>query len=732
MVSHNRARAWTWTLLVGVTLLTSCSPDSSGILRLPLDPDAVPAVITLTPSETSLGFIGATAQFTAQLVAGDGTPATGVSFSWTSTNSAVVAVTSGGKVQAVSEGVAEILVRTVNVVDTAKITVKRVPATVTLSDQELLFTELQRSVTVTATVLDGGGQGLPSSDIVWSAVNTSIATVGPTGVITSVGQGTTTVTATAGSVPASVTVRVATGPAEIEVTPTTVAFAAIGDTVTVSGSVLDAAGATLSGFAVTFTGQDTLIATIDSTGLVTAVAEGSTTVTVVGDTVQHEIPVTVAQIAATVVLTPGLATLTPGAVLTFTAAAEDANGNPIADPNITWSSGDVAVATVTGTGTATAVAAGATTIVATAGSVADTANVTVVVVTIDSVDVSPDSLSLSVGGTGNLTAQFFDDQGTEILGLTGTWATTDALVARVTSTGVVTGVGAGTAWISAAEDNGADSTYVTVIAVSMFDIEVRYVGTLPSASVQTAFSDAEARWEELLIGDLAAVGVTLTAAQCVTVAHPAVAETIDDVVIFAEVDSIDGSGGTLALAGPCVVRSSGNLALVGVMKFDEADLADLEATGDLVETIIHEMGHVLGLGVGTQWSNTLVGTTATTGDPYWPGTEALVQYALASGAATNKVPVENTGGTGTEDGHWRESDMGREVMTGYLNLSSVNPLSAITVGAMEDMGYVVDMSKADTYTVSPTLRISPDRLFRLNELPVPPPIRVDAQGRVVR
>ena len=75
-----------------------------------------------------------------------------------------------------------------------------------------------------------------------------------------------------------------------------------------------------------------------------------------------------------------------------------------------------------------------------------------------------------------------------------------------------------------------------------------------------------------------------------------------------------------------------------------------------------------------------------------------------------------------ENGHWRESDMGREVMTGYLNLSVVNPLSAITVAALEDMGYVVDISKADTYTVSPTLRIGPpDRLFRLNELPVPPP-----------
>ena len=41
MASHTGARAWTWALLAAVTLLTSCSPDSSGIRRLPLEPDAV-------------------------------------------------------------------------------------------------------------------------------------------------------------------------------------------------------------------------------------------------------------------------------------------------------------------------------------------------------------------------------------------------------------------------------------------------------------------------------------------------------------------------------------------------------------------------------------------------------------------------------------------------------------------------------------------------------------------
>jgi hypothetical protein len=375
----------------------------------------------------------------------------------------------------------------------------------------------------------------------------------------------------------------------------------------------------------------------------------------------------------------------PGTQLTFTAAAEDANGNAIASPSVTWSSGDVAVATTTGTGTVTAVAAGATTIVATSGTVADTANLTVVVVTVDSVDVSPDSLSVAVSGTDNVSARFFDALGTEILGPIAAWQSTDAAVATVTSTGVVSGVAPGTAWIVGTEDNGADSTHVTVIAVSQFDIEVRYVGTLPSASVQTAFSDAEARWEELLIGDLPSVAVTLAAAECVTVAHPAVAETIDDLVIFAEVTAIDGPGGTLAQAGPCVVRSIGGLALVGVMQFDEEDLTDLEATSDLVETIIHEMGHVLGLGAGTPWSTTLV--DAGGADPFWPGTEAVTQYGLNGGAATNSVPVANTGGAGTADAHWREAHMGRELMTGFINIGAVNPLSKITIGAMKDMGY---------------------------------------------
>jgi hypothetical protein len=51
---------------------------------------------------------------------------------------------------------------------------------------------------------------------------------------------------------------------------------------------------------------------------------------------------------------------------------------------------------------------------------------------------------------------------------------------------------------------------------------------------------------------------------------------------------------------------------------------------------------------------------------------------------------------------------------------------------MKDMGYTVDLTKGDSYTVSATLRAGPDRLIQLRELPMPPPLQIDSRGRVVR
>jgi hypothetical protein len=140
------------------------------------------------------------------------------------------------------------------------------------------------------------------------------------------------------------------------------------------------------------------------------------------------------------------------------------------------------------------------------------------------------------------------------------------------------------------------------------------------------------------------------------------------------------------------------------------------------------MGHVVGVGTLDGWYDVLVDRGLP--DPHFPGAEAVSRYAAAGGVAVNAVPVANTGGSGTRDAHWREAHMGRELMTGFLNSGITNPLSAITIGAVQDIGYVVDFSAADAYTVFPGALRIPGELIQLTEIPTPPPIAIDSEGRI--
>ncbi|NES83809.1 MAG: peptidase [Moorea sp. SIO2B7] len=224
---------------------------------------------------------------------------------------------------------------------------------------------------------------------------------------------------------------------------------------------------------------------------------------------------------------------------------------------------------------------------------------------------------------------------------------------------------------------------------SAFSINVRFLGGL-NANQRAVFETAAARWSEIIIGDLPSVIVD--------------GEEIDDVLIEARGASIDGPGGILGQAGPTRLRSGSLLPATGIMEFDIGDLARMEADGSLLNVIIHEMGHVLG--IGTIWSlkNLLVG--AGTGNPRFNGTNATRQFATLIGAtAPTPVSVANTGGAGTRDGHWRESVFGNELMTGFLNPGS-NPLSRVTIGSLEDLGYAVNYNAADEFVLPSSLQLA--------------------------
>jgi hypothetical protein len=239
---------------------------------------------------------------------------------------------------------------------------------------------------------------------------------------------------------------------------------------------------------------------------------------------------------------------------------------------------------------------------------------------------------------------------------------------------------------------GVPSTRFIATAVSAYRIEVRFIGTF-SAAQRSIVETAIGRWQSAILSELPDVPMNIPAGQCFP-EQPAVNETIDDLLIYVTASNIDGVNGTLAQAGPCYVRNTGGTPILGSMKIDTSDMTNALNSGLLDDVLLHEMGHVMG--IGTLWESTLL-IGAGGADPNFIGATALAEFRKLRATATG-VPVENQGGAGTRDGHWRESIFGNELMTGYINANN-NPMSRVTLGSLADLGYQVDYTAASAYSL---------------------------------
>lgn len=250
---------------------------------------------------------------------------------------------------------------------------------------------------------------------------------------------------------------------------------------------------------------------------------------------------------------------------------------------------------------------------------------------------------------------------------------------------------------------------------SPYTITVRFVGGLTQSQMD-AFAAAADRWVRVIVGDLPSVEVD--------------GEVIDDVLILAKGAEIDGTSGTLAharithrrLAGP---EPSALLPIRGEMTFDTADLEQMEAAGTLGDVITHEMGHILGVGGLWRLKGLLTGIGSE--DPRFTGIGAAVEYSRLGGVPGDGVPVENTGGPGTREVHWREDALGHELMTGFVDRAP-NPLSRITAASLGDIGYQVDIEAADEYALPGpavvALRVPCDRV----KFDMAPPVELPAMA----
>jgi hypothetical protein len=244
----------------------------------------------------------------------------------------------------------------------------------------------------------------------------------------------------------------------------------------------------------------------------------------------------------------------------------------------------------------------------------------------------------------------------------------------------------------------------------------------PSAAVKAIFTAAVSQWQSIIVGGLTPVTfagsnvagpfsintgvVGVGTVPCI----PLIAnQTVQDVNIYVYIRPIDGSTGSniLGLATPVYGRDDNLLPYAGCMIFDSANIDALLTSGGLSAVILHEMAHVFGFGTIWDEKGLLVGKCPTSSTPSYAGQssqQAFVAALLPSVVYSDPiVPVEGDGtcGDGTRDGHWSESVMGNELMTGFLEQTGGNPLSAITSASLRDLGYVVNDVPSDPYTVPP-------------------------------
>jgi hypothetical protein len=177
------------------------------------------------------------------------------------------------------------------------------------------------------------------------------------------------------------------------------------------------------------------------------------------------------------------------------------------------------------------------------------------------------------------------------------------------------------------------------------------------------------------------------------------------------------------------------LPAVGLVVFDEADIPLLTSGAGLADVARHEFAHALGFGI--YWGPFL--RDGGTSDPWYQGQGAQQGFALANTSTPpysgRIVPLENTGGAGTRNAHWRESVLQNELMTGFYRTGTTNPLSATTAASMRDLGYEVDDTRSDGFTLPLVLggfRLGGGRDLELRDDVRDAPITlIDSRGTVV-
>ncbi|MXX02492.1 MAG: hypothetical protein F4Z49_01785 [Gemmatimonadetes bacterium] len=303
---------------------------------------------------------------------------------WTSADPRIVSVSSGGLVTAVMYGIIRITARSGGASQDVEVKVVQTAGRINIEPTEVTFTAIGETLQLTASVQDRNGQTIEGANLTWRSSDTEVARVSTTGLVTSTGNGTTRITARSGSTEQGVTVRVMQTPTGIAIEPSEVNLTAIGETIQLIAKVVDPNNRTIVGVSVAWQSSDASAATVSAEGLVTAVNNGTATITATSGDLSASSDVTVMQTPASIVIDPYETTLAAaGDTVQLTATVLDHNGRTIDGADVTWESGDESIAMVDGQGLVSAVAGGTVEITARSGEVSSASSITVKDVVLD-------------------------------------------------------------------------------------------------------------------------------------------------------------------------------------------------------------------------------------------------------------------------------------------------------------------------------------------------------------
>ncbi len=455
----------------GTATVTATSEGRSASAQITVNPRPVSTVI-VSPETVTL-FAGQTVQLSALVTDDRGQVLSGKQVSFSSSSNQVATVSATGLVTGVAAGSATITATSEGATGKATVTISPDPVAAVEVSPSTASVIIGQSTQLAAIARNISGQVLSGRPVIWSTSSPALASVSSTGVVTGLAAGNAVIIASIEGKQGSATVTVRSVPvASVTVTPNP-ASTIVGQNVSLSATLKDGAGNTLSGRIVGWTSSNVAVATVNSSGVVTGINSGTATITASSEGVSGSASVTVSGVpVATVTVTPGTATIAVGQTATLSATLKDASGNVLTGRTVTWTSGATSVATVSANGVVTGVSPGSATITATSEGKSASAAVTVNSPTAASVTVTPGSATVAIGSTTTLSATVRDANGTVIAGAPVTWSSGNTTVATVSSSGVVSGVAAGSATITARSGTASGTATITVPAPAIASIVI--------------------------------------------------------------------------------------------------------------------------------------------------------------------------------------------------------------------------------------------------------------------